>query len=86
MKKGEEVMQISVGIDISKDDFKACIAKRLADKQIKIIASSSFKNQAKGFEELWQWVGKHTEKFGLEVEFLMEATGEYPRKLSLVSP
>jgi len=82
MKKGEEVMQISVGIDIAKDNFKVCIAKRLADKQIKIIASSTFKNQSKGFEELWQWVVKHTEKFGLEVEFLMEATGVYHENLA----
>jgi transposase len=75
-------VQISIGIDIAKDDFKACIMGRLADKQCKVIASHTFTNQSKSFPVFWNWVNKHTEKFGLEAEFLMEATGVYHENLA----
>lgn len=80
MKK--EFTQMSVGLDIAKADFKACIMGRLADKQSKVIASSTFSNTAQGFEGFGQWAEKHTNKFGLAVEYLMEATGIYHENLA----
>lgn len=80
MKK--EFTQISVGIDIAKADFKACIMGRLTDKQSKIIASATFSNTVQGFASFWQWAERHRSKTGLTLECLMEATGIYHENLA----
>ena len=83
MNKSKVFLQISVGIDISKDDFKVCMMGRLADKTCKIIASSRFANSNKGFVGFWKWTEKHGQKHpDIEMEFLMEATGVYHENLA----
>ena len=78
----KQFLQISVGIDIAKDDFKVCLMGRLADQQRKTIASSRFKNRLTGFESLVKWVDKHRQKYSLQAGFLMEATGVYHENLA----
>lgn len=70
----------SVGIDISKDSFTACVCVR---KDFELIFSpvGKFKNEKQGFNQFLKWVRK-TGKNLSEVNFLMEATGVYYEKLA----
>lgn len=75
-------LQIGIGIDISKDDFKVCIKGSLATKRRKIKASSKFSNHVSGFAKFWQWQAKHLKDIEAPVEYLMEATGVYHESLA----
>lgn len=70
-----------VGIDISKDDFKACIMQRLGDDRVRVKASRTFKNTLSGHKSLIRWVTTKTSK-ELTVSFSMEATGVYHEDLA----
>jgi transposase len=80
----EPFLHLSVGIDVAKSDFKVCLMGLLANKQTKIVASSSFTNRASGWEDFWQWVQKHCQKLAgeLKPQFLLEATGVYHENLA----
>ncbi|HET7360445.1 MAG TPA: IS110 family transposase [Salinimicrobium sp.] len=69
-----------IGIDISMDDFHACVKIRTATGSIKIKGTRSFQNTAKGFEELLAWALKR--KKGKSMRFVMEATGVYYEDLA----
>lgn len=76
-------IQISIGIDISKSDFRVCIMGNLGKKSFKIIASRRFSNQVSHFEKFGQWIEKQLQKHTCEdVEYLMEATGVYHENLA----
>jgi len=49
---------------------------------VKILSNAKFKNQEKGFEKLIKWSKKLTEQ-GLEVAYVIEATGVYHERVSL---
>ncbi len=51
-------MALAVGIDISKDDFHACIKEKAAGGSVKVKGSSTFANNAGGFKEFTAWVAK----------------------------
>jgi len=70
------MIKVSIGIDISKDDFHVCFKLRDDQGRIKIIGTRSFKNTLKGFIELLEWVKKKN-KSNTETVFVMEATGVY---------
>ena len=70
-----------VGIDISKDDLKACIMQCLENGKVRVKASRSFKNTLSGYKSLISWVRSKTSK-ELPVSFSMEATGVYHEELS----
>lgn len=72
-------MKYSVGVDIGKKDFKACIV--LFDQEVKVKASRTFTNTTKGFEQFWVWVSKHN-KGDIRGHITMEATGVYHERLS----
>ena len=55
----QQVFKYSVGCDISKDTFNACILEVNADMTSKVKASHKFKNETKGFSEFDLWVNKH---------------------------
>ena len=77
MKKSEKFIALSVGMDISKDDFKVCMMGGSATKERKVIASTRFANTATGFAKFFEWSSKHSCKYNLVPEYLMEATGVY---------
>ena len=77
-----EIWGWNVGIDISKDDFKACICFMLADREIKVKSSRSFKNHRRGFEEFQSWVSSKLKDTEASVSFTMEATGVYYESLA----
>jgi transposase len=70
-----------IGIDVSMDDFHACIKVSTGDGSVKIKATRSFDNTDKGFGELLGWVSKHN-KENDPVAFVMEATGVYYENLA----
>jgi transposase len=69
-------LKYSIGIDIAKDEFKACVS--LIDHQQKVTVKStgSFKNNSTGFNDFYVWVRKHLRE-PIPSHFLMEATGIY---------
>lgn len=77
----QEVFKYSVGCDISKDTFNACILEVCADMTSKVKASHKFKNEPKGFGEFDLWVNKH-KKHEVPISFTMEATGVYYENLA----
>lgn len=66
----------SVGIDISKDTFTACISSKTNNGSIEFSDVGNFKNDKSGFNQLIKWVRKGGKSLN-EVNFLMEATGVY---------
>lgn len=71
----------SVGIDVSKSDFKACFVVINDQQQIRVKASRTFSNTVKGFESFQEWYFKH-HKESLPLTFVMEATGSYHEQLA----
>lgn len=70
-----------IGIDISMDDFHACIKVRKADGTISIKGTRSFENTDKGFKELLIWTLRQ-DKDNSPIMFVMEATGVYYENLA----
>ena len=77
-----KLLKFSVGTDISKDKFDACISAIDDIQQVTIKASRTFKNNPEGFEEFLTWVKRHY-KQGLPISYIMEATGVYYEKLAI---
>lgn len=73
--------KIIIGIDISMDDFHACIKARTETGTIKIKGARSFENTGKGFKEFLAWALK-PKGDGCPARFVMEATGVYYENLA----
>jgi transposase len=71
----------SVGIDISKATFAACICQRDETGALTFSRATSFSQDQTGYNQLLRWVKQLTVK-GPEVVFLMEATGVYYEPLA----
>ncbi len=71
----------SIGIDISKDTFTACGCSHELDGKLFFSEVRTFKNELKGFNQLLRWV-KSISSPGIEIIFLMEATGVYYESLA----
>lgn len=78
MKK--TVKQVA-GIDVAKDELVVCLGRMYDDWSPELFAGKSFANTAKGFEALLQWVKKMIDP-GVEMRYVMEATGVYHEKLA----
>ncbi len=76
-----DLIKQSVGIDISKSSFTACICKRAAGDGLQYSEPKSFKNEKTGFNQLMRWVNKTISK-EVDLVFLMEATGVYYESLA----
>lgn len=81
IKKQATLLKYSVGNDISKDKFDACISVIDSMQQVKIIGTRCFNNTGKGFESYLDWV-KRKCKLELPVIHTMEATGVYYEKFA----
>lgn len=76
------LLKYSVGTDISKDKFDACISVIDDQQQVTIKASRTFENNSRGFEDFLAWVKRHC-KQDLPIYYIMEATGIYYEKLAI---
>lgn len=76
-------MIYSLGTDISKDKFDACLQSYSLSKQnYNVIARKTFDNTPSGFEALLKWLSAHTPEEA-SVRATMEATGVYYEPLAL---
>jgi len=76
-----DIIKQSVGIDIAKKSFTACVGKRTHQGTYELSKVLEFTNDKKGFNQLVKWVGKTMSK-GVEISFAMEATGIYFEQLA----
>lgn len=77
-------MIYSLGTDISKDDFSACLERYLLSEQThQVIARKTFKNNPSGFKACMSWLKRHTKDQPAPVRMTMEATGVYYEPLAL---
>lgn len=78
------MVKLSVGIDISKDNFSACLRMRHADGRIEVLSNKEFGNRKGGFDALLSWVKRFTPKgyAGIKTVYVMEATGVYYEALA----
>lgn len=74
-------LKYSVGIDMAKDEFKACLSIIDSQQKVTVKSTGTFKNTSKGFDEFYQWFTRH-QKEKLPIIFLMEATGIYYEQLA----
>ena len=77
-----EILKHSVGIDIDKKTFKACICQIDSLLRTKIIASKTFGNTDSGFRLFVDWSQKRCSKNPSPVSYVMEATGVYHESLA----
>lgn len=77
-----KLLKFSVGTDISKDKFDACVSVIDDQQKVTIRASRTFKNNFKSFKDFLTWVNRHC-KQDLPVYHVMEATGVYYEKLAI---
>jgi transposase len=75
-------LKYAVGIDVSKDDFKACISVIDESFHVKVKASTSFGNTLKGIKDFLVWARKHHKETDAPLHFLMEATGIYHENIA----
>jgi transposase len=75
------VLKFSVGIDIGKVEFAACISSIDLEQRVKVVATRQFKNTDKGFVQLLEW-SKSKIKQEAKVVYCMESTGVYYENLA----
>ncbi len=71
------MLKYSLGIDVSKKDFHACLSVIDANQHVKVKASRKFSNNQQGFKELLLWLGIHRREVNVPLTIVMEATGVY---------
>jgi transposase len=77
------MLKYSLGIDISKKDFHACLSVIDFKQQVKVKASSKFTNQPRGFKELLLWITRHKKEPDIPLVITLEATGVYYENCAL---
>lgn len=75
------IQKQSVGLDISKKTFTACICLLGLSQRLSFSKVETFRNDKKGFNQLLRWVRKLCDA-EVETLFLMEATGVYHEQLA----
>ena len=72
----------SLGLDVDKATFKACLKVKEASNRSTVRARRTFNNGIQGFKELQLWVKKHKKLVDAEMKIIMEATGVYHEHLA----
>jgi transposase len=75
----EMILPQSVGIDIAKETFTACVCTRTGGSNLGEVVQ--FDNSKRGFNQLLKWVRKSVSALA-DVVFVMEATGIYYEPLA----
>jgi transposase len=77
----QTITRQSVGIDIAKLSFTACICRFYTDSTIELSEVLKFENSKQGFNQLLKWVRKQVTVVP-QICFVMEATGIYYEPLA----
>lgn len=77
------MIKYSIGIDISKSDFHACLSTIDLGQHVKVTRSGKFANTKAGFAEFVKWVKASCSLKELPVSIVMEATGVYYENCAL---
>jgi transposase len=77
----EQLLKQSIGIDIAKKDFTACLASSYSTGQIKYSSPEVFDNNKKGFNQFLKWSNKVGSQDILQT-YIMESTGVYYEPLA----
>ena len=77
-----ELLKYSVGIDVSKEKFDACISVIDITQRVDVKATRKFDNTPSGIRQFIQWIKKH-KKVDIQLVVLMEATGVYYERIAL---
>lgn len=72
----------SVGIDVDKKSFKACLKNKEGNKRSVVKATRTFINNPQGFRDLQEWIEKNRKGKETSLSFTMEATGVYHEPLA----
>ncbi len=72
----------SLGLDVDKASFKACLKFVELGSKSSIKASKTFSNSGQGFKELDSWIKKHRKLNETPLKIIMEATGVYHEHLA----
>ena len=75
------IVKMAVGIDISMDDFHACIKVKNESGKVVIKGTKTFNNTGAGFNEFYRWTLSR-KKVDCVLSFVMEATGIYYEDLA----
>jgi transposase len=76
------ILKYSLGLDISKQDFKACLSTIDDEQRVKVKATRTFLNTKVGLGELVKWFSKHLSQPEVRFVICMEATGVYHENCS----
>lgn len=77
----EKIVKQCVGIDCSKDVLDVCFGQQTQQWQIIHKATTEFKNNKKGFNQLLRWSSKLSAQ-NVPVNFVIEATGVYHEQVT----
>lgn len=77
----KNVLKVALGIDVAQDELVVTLGRMFSDLKIELFAHKVFKNKQSGILALVDWV-KKLAGTGVEVGFVMEATGVYHQKLA----
>jgi len=77
----DQVIRNSLGLDVDKKSFKACLKIKEGDLRSTVKATKTFNNNPEGFKELDLWIKKHV-SLPKQVALVMEATGVYHEHLA----
>lgn len=69
------MLKYSLGIDVSKKEFYACLSVIDFNQLVKVKASRKFSNDAHGFKELLHWISKQRKESNIPFSVTIEATG-----------
>lgn len=78
----ETLLKYSVGTDLSKGTFDACISVIDSQQKVTIKSTRKFDNTISGIEDFISW-SKKLRKHDIPIVFTMEATGIYYERLAL---
>jgi len=77
------MLKYSLGLDVSKASFHACLSTIDNRQAVKVQRSGTFKNNDKGFSELHLWITKEHHNSSVPLVITLEATGIYHERLAL---
>lgn len=71
------LLKYSVGVDVSKDDFHACVSTIDSSQHVCVRGTRKFINTPAGHEQFNTWITKKHKEGSLPLVIVMEATGVY---------
>lgn len=74
-------LKYAVGVDMAKEDFKACVSVIDDQQKVTVKSSGTFNNTHSGFKAFSTWMAKHVRE-AIPSPILMEATGIYYEQLA----